>query len=168
MEEFNDITSVMHRFRESVRHNWNTYFQNAKESMGPEIQEAFALVEQGLFQGIVLCECAYVASCRYREAPLSFIQVAPRPEMLDLGFQIRFLGSGSKAWDSPVRVKVEESTKLEFVQFFDWNPYEQINMSLVQVHIARMDARPELVGVHALVAEQEIRFLLTESADDGL
>lgn len=160
MDKLNDITSVMLQFRESVRHNWNTYFQDADEPMGPEIQEAFTLVEQGLFQGIVLCKCAYVSPCRYREAPLPFIQVVPRPEMLDLEFQIGFLGSSSNAWDSPVRFKVEGSTKLEFVQFFDWNPYEQINMSLVQVYIARMDARPDLVGAHALIAEHEIRFLL--------
>lgn len=160
MDKLNDITSVMLQFRESVRHNWNTYFQDADEPMGPEIQEAFTLVEQGLFQGIVLCKCAYVLPCRYREAPLSFIQVVPRPEMPDLEFQIGLLGSSYKVWDSPVRFKVEGSTKLEFVQFFDWNPYDQINMSLVQVYIARMDARPDLVGAHALIAEHEIRFLL--------
>jgi hypothetical protein len=161
VNRFDDITPVMLRFRESVRHIWNTYFQDAEESMGPEIQDAFTLVEQGLFQGIVLSACAYAdTSCRYRGAPLPFVQVVPLPEMLDLSFQIGFPGRGTMAWDSPVRFKVEEGTKLEFVQFFDWNPYEQINMSLVQVHIARMDARPDLVGAHALLAEHEIHFVL--------
>lgn len=163
MDEFDDITPVMLRFREAVRHIWNTYFQDAKESMGPEIQDAFTLVEQGLFQGIVLSACAYDASCRYRKAPLPFVLVAPLPEMLDLSFQIGFPGRGAMAWDSPVRFKVEEGAKLEFVQFFDWNPYEQINMSLVEVHIARLDARPDLVGAHALLAEHEIRFVLANS-----
>lgn len=161
MGTVNDITAVMLRFRESVRHTWNTYFQDSEEVMGPAIQDAFSLVEQGLFEGIVLCGCDYVAdtNCRYRNAPIPFIQVVPRPEMSDVALRIGFPGRGSVSWDVPVRFRVEEGTKLEFVQFFDWNPYEQISMSLVQVHIARMDGRPDLVGGHALVPEHEVSFL---------
>jgi hypothetical protein len=142
----------MLRFRESVRHNWNTYFQDAQDLMGPEIQEAFTLVEQGLFQGIVLYACNVDIACEYRKAPISFIRVVPRPEMHDLTFQTGTIvlrtttDKGYWAWDPPVRFKVEESTRLEFIRFFDWYSYGQINMSLVQVYIARMDTRPDWVG----------------------
>jgi len=163
MDGMKDITDSVFRFRESVRHNWNTYFQDSDESMGPEIQDAFDLVEQGLFQGIILSACPGVnAHIEYGKGrALPFIRVVPRSETLEMMLQTGDASRGYMAWNPPSPFKINKNTKLELIRFFDWCPYNQVSMSLVEVYISESDTDLIPVGTHALAVEHETRFLFS-------
>jgi hypothetical protein len=49
-----DITDEMLKFKEAVRHSWNTYFVGCDSPMSPDIQQAFGELERGLLRAIVL------------------------------------------------------------------------------------------------------------------
>jgi hypothetical protein len=154
-----DVSESVFSFRESVRHVWNTYFQGMDDVMGPDVQDAFSLVEDGLFQGLVVSACGVSSCVKYRMQPTPFLAVVPRAEIDALSLQLGQADNGSFGWDAPAACPVDPGMRLEFVRFFDWNPYEQISMSLIEVHVAQFDSRPDLVGRRALVPDYEIRFL---------
>lgn len=156
-----DITDLMLKFREAVRHSWNAFFTDASSPMSPDIQSAFDLMEQGFFQGIVLDGCDLSdETIKYRRAPLPFVHVVPRPEILELFVSIGQKNPRGVAWKAPAPLQLAKEDQLEFVRFFDWNPYEQISMSLVEVRIAKMSSHPELVDARGLIEAHEVRFLL--------
>ena len=158
-----NITEIMLKFREAIRHSWNTYFLGANEIMGPYIEEARSAVEQGFFQGIVL---NYYGLDKYPtpqyRTTLPFIHIIPSPLLTDFDIQVGEQKDGYFAWGSPVRIAVEKNIELEFIEFFDWDQFEQMNLSLVKVHIKRMDARPDLVGSYALLEQNKVLFFLVE------
>jgi hypothetical protein len=164
MRRTRDITIEVSKFQEALRHTWNTYFQTASSPMGPDLQDAFGLVEQGLLQGVLLCEIdrRFDSTLTSRRQPLSFIHVMPRPEMTTLALRVGVPSSGAMIWGAPEQCDVHELAELEFVRFFDWLPYEQVSLSLVEVYVARLSTRRELEGRMALVAAHDVRFLLAQ------
>src|SRR5207249_406006 len=108
MSKDRDITPIMLRFREAVRHSWNTCFQDADDLMGPDIQDAFTLVEQGLLQGVVLCACDRAdTNVRYGQSPLPFVRVALRPEHSELTLQVGTRSGTGMAWELPTRFEID-------------------------------------------------------------
>lgn len=163
MEKTIDITHHMLRFREAVRHNWNTYFFNADDVMDADISAAFCKVEKGLFQGVVLCTCNILQADANYGSELAAITVTPRPEHLGQIFlQIGTRSESGMAWEAPVSFEVKKDSRFKFVRFFDWNPYEQISLSLVEVQVVQWDGTQNIVGCRALTEVSSVSFLISE------
>lgn len=163
MEKTINITHHMLRFREAVRHNWNTYFFDADDVMGADISAAFCQVEQGLFQGVVLCACGNSQADAIYGSELAFITVTPRQEHLGQIFlQIGTRSETGMAWESPACFEFKKDSRFEFVRFFDWNPYEQISLSLVEVQVVHWDGSQNIVGCRALTEVSNVSFSIHE------
>ena len=153
----------MLRFREAVRHNWNTYFFDADDVMSSDISASFWHVEQGLFQGVVLCACNITRTNVNYGSVLAAITVTPRSEHSGQIFlQIGTRSESGMAWEAPVSFEVKKDSRFEFVRFFDWNPYEQISLSLVEVQVVQWDGPQNIVGCRALVEVGNVNFLISE------
>jgi hypothetical protein len=163
MKKSIDITQHMLRFREAVRHNWNTYFFDADDVMSPDISAAFWHVEQGLFHGVVLYACNIAQTDANYGSKLAAITVTPRPAHLGQIFlQIGTRSETGMAWESPACFEVNKDSRFEFVRFFDWNPYEQISLSLVEVEVVHWDGAQNIVGCRALAEVDNVSFLIEE------
>ncbi len=159
-----DITDLMLKFKDAIRHSWNTYFAENDSPMSPEIQEAFGYVELGLFQAIVLSPLdADKRAKEYRKHPLSFILVRPIEHLLELPIQFgERESSGNVKWTMPISVVVDNQARIEFFDFFDWRPYGHVDLPLVRARIAALPSKPSEQGALALIEQHNCRFLFVK------
>lgn len=154
-----DVTREMQRFRESVRHNWNTYFLDLDDRMSSDIQEAYSSVERGLFKAIIGLDSGGDIS-EYRKRPISWLLVKPTDILTEVSIQLaEDGGSGNVSWTLPLSVSCEGAI-FEFFDFFDWYSYGPIDLALVRARVKALPGRPESEGLFALLEQKDCRFEL--------
>lgn len=161
----NDISDLMFKFKDAVRHSWNTYFANSDASMSSEMQEAFNSVEIGLFQAIVLAPLGIFDKAKeYRKHPLPFIIVKPTEELLEMPLQFGEVDvSGNTVWAMPTSVKVQPDMAFEFYDFFDWRPYGYIDLPYTRARLRVLPGQEDPQGKVVLIEQHVCRFLFTLS-----
>jgi hypothetical protein len=116
-----------------------------------------------LFKGVVLCACNIPQTDANYGSKLAAITVTPRPEHLGQIFlQIGTRSETGMAWELPAPFEVKKDSRIEFVRFFDWNSYEQISLSLVEVQVVQWDGSQNIVGCRALAEVGNVSFLINE------
>jgi hypothetical protein len=64
-----------------------------------------------------------------------------------------------RLWGNPTVVLEEGGHELHFVGFFDWDQLGIKDMPLAEVSIAKLDARPDLIGHHGLIEVAGAHFM---------
>ncbi len=164
-----DISLLVNKYRETVRHLWNTSFFVGDElsDYSQDTLDYFQRIDQLLFSSLVLEKIGLQAFEKEYDReilskPLEFIHVVPSAED---GVQILINRSGPPAtgyWDDPInRVKPLE-VDLRFLGYFDWNPYGHLNLQYYRVRIMACLPHPHLVGRDALLETSNARVLFDD------
>jgi hypothetical protein len=131
-----NITGDMLRFKEAIRHVWNTYLVNVETPIPIEIWDSYDRIELELFKSIVLIsrDALGVADV-YRKKPISQILVRPRSNSVEVPVQFGKRNSENRniAWQLSTNILATNFPNFHFLCFFDWNEYGQIDLPYVQV-----------------------------------
>ncbi len=152
-----DIDDLMNSFRLAGRELFNHFFRldnpwnNSVEAW--LLEGRFSRVERVLFR-VLVSEPAALPDIRYGEVQTSiFVELrsgTSAPIMVNRG-----IDSGS--WDHPLREATGEA-RLLFVRFFDWDQLGYRDNRYARVQIDSWPSRPDVIGKHALIETQYVRF----------
>jgi hypothetical protein len=147
------ITEDMLRFKEAVRHVWNTYFLEAGSPMSAELLESFEKIERELLRALVLLPSGMPeAADNYRRGSMPILLQA-KSGLFDLPVQFGSVDANrNMKWELPCAVPASALSQYRFIEFFEWNPYGHIDLSYVK---ARVDD-----GRFALVEQTHCEFTL--------
>jgi hypothetical protein len=160
-----DITKQMLEFKEAVRHTWNSYFANSNQPMSVETQEAFSTIERALLRIIVLAPQGMGdLADTYRLRALSNILIKPLAVSGEMPIQFGHKEpNGNTVYDLPKMLKVDADTQFEFFDFFDWNPYGQIDLPFVRSRVPPHLVNKTLGRKIALIQQIHCKFILEVS-----
>lgn len=164
-----DITQLMNRYRECVRHLWNEYFwTDAETDKDWDLGDEYDQVAVELFSSLVLRKIGR------DDVNLALYRVVPRNPLLFLRVEVdsrsqvminREIDSGY--WDHPLNFVEKDELDLRFISFFDWDDLGFRNFELYLARIHASDKHPELVGRNALLpAGQGIKVLHDEAFEE--
>lgn len=150
-----DIDEQMNRFRVASRELYNNFFRvpDPYRSNGWEPEERFSAIESLLFKKMVI-EPAMLPEVEYGRVCCA-ISVQLRADKHAPIMINREINSGY--WDYPVD-EVTADVGMSFMRFFDWDQLDYRSYQYVRVRIDRWPSRSEVVGKHALVESQHVRF----------
>ena len=128
-----DITEEMLRFKEAVRHVWNTYLLKAGSPMSPEIQESFEKIERELLRALVLFPIGMSdIADDYRRAPLP-INLRAKSGLTDVPVQFGSVDRNQNIqWGLPSVIQAADISHYRYVEFFDWDPYGHVDLGYVK------------------------------------
>jgi hypothetical protein len=148
-----DVTVVMDRYRECVRHVWNAYFAaEAREDADWDAIDDFNAAAGYLFRALVLRELGHEAGeadslVETRQEPLLFLRVVVDP-IAEIHIN-RELTSGY--WDYPLTRVAKDDLELAFLGYFDWAVVDHRDFAYYRVRIVGSAKYPDVVGKDALV-----------------
>jgi hypothetical protein len=150
-----ELNALMIRFRLASRELFNHYFHASTHDENEWVtEERFATVQEHLFHALVL-EAADIPEITYGKLQPSILVTLRTscefaPWMLN-----RTIDSGY--WDHP-QPEVTQDAVLHFMYFFDFDQVDFKDYRYVRVVVASWPSHPELVGKHALIESQYVRF----------
>lgn len=129
-----NITKDMFRFKEALRHNWNTYFLDLDSPKSTDRLIAFETIERELFRTLILDKRGASAEAdNYHAKPSSKIAVRPRQPLTEIPIQFgKHDANHNMVWELPVVLKASEVSHYYFIDFFDWNPYGHIDLAYIR------------------------------------
>jgi len=154
--EMKDISSVFDHYRASARAIWNTAFWPDPDFRNWDSIDQFHEIEKLLFQELVLAKVGREwPLCDLFENAIPFFQIVPSvvhgtPIMI----QNPRPGALTGYWDDPVNLIKPREAELLFIEYFDWDELDYIDLRYYRIKIACFDAHPELVGREALIERQ--------------
>ena len=150
-----NITGEMLKFKEASRHLWNAYFQQCVSVSPIAVQGSFEVIERELLRTIVLAPYDYSADADlYRGSPLPHITVKASRTLSDIPLNFgRADANGNIAWEPSVLVKKKDFKSGNFVEFFDWTPFEFVDCAYVRFTQPDEDRR-------VLIAQRYCEFFL--------
>lgn len=165
-----DITGKMLKFKESIRHIWNSCFLEGNDPASSEMQNAFSDIEHALLRALVLAPYGMGNLAEsYRLQVLSNILV--QPLYFSEEIPIRFGNieqNGNVVWDVEAMLKVEKNTQFHFFDFFDWYPYGYVDLPFVRVRTVPDAGDPAGGGKIALIEQRYCKFMLVAAAKDDM
>ncbi|MBS0380652.1 MAG: hypothetical protein JSS29_19390 [Proteobacteria bacterium] len=150
-----DIDQQLNQFRLSSRELFNHAFrvQDPYNAGGWEWETRFAEVERLLFQKLVREPCGLPGG-EYGSTALGIAVVLQGCESVPAMIN---RGQDTGYWDDPVS-RIDTSARLRFVRFFDWDLLAIRDNRYVRIQIESWSLHPGLVGRHALVDSQYLRY----------
>jgi hypothetical protein len=153
--DMNDVSNILDHFRVSARSVWNTAFWPDADFRNWDSAEQFDEIQRILFSELVLAKLRKEWPARdIFRIPIPFLQIVPSSECVPIMIQNPRPGRPSGYWDHPVKQITRGEAELHFLECFDWNRLDYLDFRYYKVQIARLDARPELVGREALIDRQ--------------
>ena len=145
-----NITKDIQRYREVVRHLWNSCLVNCVEQSPGATYESFGRICEELFDVLILeAHGSEESAERLNVAGFKTIRVVPAIKESVPLIVNRSNPSGTY-WDDSVKLKPDDC-ELLFIGFFDWDRHNTIEMRYLRVLVASCAAEPRVVGRHALI-----------------
>ena len=162
-----DIRKQLLRYSDAKCHLWNVYFLELVTDLGQcEPLEAFEAIDIKLFTvlvcnplGIVLPE-GYILGAE----PLKEISVAPKQYIREIPVILKVPGTGTDARWLKTDTLPAPGLSFAFIELFQWNRYDFLNLPLVRCVVRSCTSHPEYVGREALIENHLVDFTLDESA----
>lgn len=150
--------NTMKSFRLASRELFNHYFHVSDPWKNSDLawvaEGRFSEVETVLFQKLV-AEPASLPHVAYKHAQPSIrVELAEKTDRAPIMLN-RETKSGY--WDHPVK-EVNREVGMLFIQFFDWDVLSYRDNKFVRVQIESWPSHKDLVGKHALIENQYVRF----------
>ena len=152
-----DLDQLMNRFRLASRHLCNHYFHPPDwDDNEWNVVEYFEEVERLLFENLVLCP-AGLDLIEYGQPNPNIVVALRRPGDVPIMIN-RDRGAASGYWDHPTKT-IASTTAMIFVEFFDWDQLAYRDHRYAHVVITAHPSLAELVGHHALIETQYVRYV---------
>ena len=150
------IDERMKQFRLASRELFNHYFcvPEPYDNDGWILEERFSDVQVLLFEKLVL-EPEDLPAIAYGSVQNKLLVELTNSESAPIMIN-RDIDSGY--WDYPIK-EFTKDTRLLFISFFDWDQLNYRDNRYVRVQIDRCVTHPDIVGKHALVESQYVRFV---------
>jgi hypothetical protein len=164
IDRMSDITERIYEYRECVRGLWNNFLRPAQRGQqGQQGQpdfdavDRFRIISQLLFNNLVLQQIGMQHFSKAApDDPYPFLNLEPTTDP----FPVMVARAGVRGyWDDPTTLLSTGSTALLFMDFFDWDQFNYIDLQYYRALITRCDERPELIGRLALVDIHQSRVL---------
>src|SRR5579871_1485515 len=160
-----DVTSLFDHYRMTARSVWNNGFWPDPVLRNWESLEQFRLVMRILFDSIVLAklDLEWPLEETFRK-PMLFFRIEPISEY-GCPFLVDRPGdaiTGGGVWNDP-ECRLSGASELGFIEFFDWDVLNCIDLHYYMAAIASFDSKPELVGRRALIERQYVKVLLDDA-----
>lgn len=129
-----NVTQNMLRFKEAVRHVWNTYLLDATDfPMSPDIQESFEIIERELIRVLVLLPIGMANLANdYRRVPLP-INLYPKNDLVEIPVQFGSVDQNRNVkWELPSYISAADMMQYRYIEFFDWSPFGHIDLNYVK------------------------------------
>jgi len=166
-EEFKDVTAIFDHYRISAREIWNTAFLP-----DPGFREGFYIgkfewIAKILFDTLVLAklDMDFPDEDLFHK-PISTFHVIPNSTGAPIMIAAPHAPGANTYWGGPVTRIPQEGVDLHFIEFFDWSQMAVRDFQYYKVRIERFDEHPDLVGRDALIENQYVKILFSESQKD--
>ncbi|HCT39890.1 MAG TPA: hypothetical protein DF427_01655 [Moraxellaceae bacterium] len=160
-----NITRSMLEFKEAVRHTWNCYFSGSDDPISPETQEAFSSIERALLRVLVLAPHGVgdlADSYRLRVLPSILVSPTYIPGEMPIRFGLRDANK-NVVWDEETLIKIDDSTRFHFFDFFDWYQYGHVDLPFVRVRCIPQTGDEANESTPALIEQRYCQFMLVTS-----
>jgi len=151
-----DVSGIFDHYRASARAIWNTAFWPDEDFRNWDSIDQFHEIEKLLFQELVLAKLdkEWPLQDLFRSA-IPYFQIVPRighgtPIMI----QKPRPGKPTGYWDDPVNLIKPAEAKLLFIEYFDWDRMDYIDLRYYRVKIVSCQTYPGLAGREALIERQ--------------
>ncbi|MBT9099116.1 hypothetical protein KFZ76_15550 [Methylovulum psychrotolerans] len=170
------ISHPLKRYRECARSIWNIYLMDQYQAtQNWDLLASYKRIKQELFDSIVLVPVLQDDEVFDYQLgfPCSRINVIPSQipnpgNRWDMPVAInRIKGETAGYWDYPV-TRITSQAELLFVDFFDWDAYGFIDMSIVVAEINAYPESPDLIGHRLLVKLMYVDSIFIAAASDGV
>lgn len=147
-----DVTAVFNHYRVSARAIWNTAFWPDADLRHWDAVDQFDAIQQHLFAELVLSKLdkEWPFDKIFKQA-IPFFQVVPSSSQTSILIQNPRPEAAHGYWDHPLNIIKRGQAELCFMDYFDWNRMDYIDLRYYRVQIGRFDTHPELVGREALI-----------------
>ncbi|MBM4259311.1 MAG: hypothetical protein FJ147_25850 [Deltaproteobacteria bacterium] len=163
-----DVTQLLNRYRECVRHLWNTYFFEAAFSNTDwDLADEYEEICGQLFSALVLNQ---VDRRTHRKArafeqspqPLSFFRVVPSATS-GVPIHINREKKASPYWDQQMTFIKPDEVDLRFIDFFDFGRLDFRELEYCRVRIVTSTANTDLADHDALLECQHVVVLFDDA-----
>lgn len=160
-----DITDSVNRYREAVRHLWNTAFRATPVNW--DTHDRFSRVATELFSALVL-EPAGASEQQLPEMfernPAHFQRIAISPASDQIPILINRELQSHGYWDHPINTLRKGDAEIRLSRFFDWDELGERDFHYALVYIVSWRNHDELANRFALAECGHIRFVLLPSS----
>src|SRR5215472_8995119 len=158
-----DVTSLFDHYRITARSIWNNGFWPDPDLKNWDSQEQFCQVTRILFDSIVLAklDLEWPVEDIFRK-PMPFFRIEPMSET-GCPFLVDRPGdakTGGGVWSNAECSLSSTASTLRFIEFFDWDALNCIDLHYYLAAIDAFDSQPGLVGRRALVERMYVKVLL--------
>lgn len=154
-------TDLFNQYRDCSRSLWNKYFlENFKKNQDWDIVDSFNVIKGELFKTMVLNPLLGGRSADFSLGHPSTLLKVMLPENHNTAVKInRNKKDAFGYWDHPIKELTSKATLL-FMDFFDWNSYDFLDMNLIMCEIFSNPENPDIVGHKLLVEINYVKIFL--------
>lgn len=151
MEHGQDITDLLHNYRECVRHTWNAYYRNLDQG---NTTRMFTEVEDELFRGLVFCQLFLWQDERIciHDTPQPYLRVVPNTAPSGIPVLWAREDADGRSWHWKELTLTSAEIELHFMGYFDWSDEQGYrDYHNYRARIASYPADPALEGAELLI-----------------
>ena len=150
-----NVTNSFNRYREAIRHLWNTYFHNDGTATWND-HEIFQEIDELLFGQMVLTSIAETKCLDFASVSAMFRLKGTSD---GLPVIVNRTGDGGH-WDHPVNSLVHDEYEIQFESYFDWDELGIKDCRYITSKILHSKNHPEIIGHRALIESQYVEIHL--------
>jgi len=152
-----NVTSKFNKYREVIRHLWNTGFYNDGTANWND-HEIFLEIDKLLFGQLVLNAIAETKHIDFTSASTMF-----RLKGTSNGLPVIVNRTGDGGyWDHPVTALVHDEYEIQFESYFDWDELGIKDCRYIASRILNSKKHPEIAGHKALVESHYVEIHLRD------
>jgi hypothetical protein len=158
-----DVTRLMNEYRECARGLWNRFLLAKMESATDfEAVGRFQRLSALLFDDLVLRPLGMPFWRPKQFAPYPFLRLQPTSDPVAL--MINRPTVQGMYWDEPIDRLALSGLSLLFIDYFDWNDFDQIDLQYFRLLIDGCQQHPRLAGRQALMDVHQARVMFDPQA----
>ena len=163
------ILNLINEYRDCSRSLWNRYFMDRfQNTQNWNFVDSFKIIKEELFQSIVLSTFIDKDSIHFSLGKVSELISVKLERATEVQIN-RYSNEYNNAhyetagyWDNSVK-ELDEHVTLLFVDFFDWNAYGFLDMTLVMCEISSNPNDPSIEGHRVLVNVDFVDIFLAQA-----
>jgi hypothetical protein len=147
-----EVTAAFNHYRVSARAIWNTAFWPDPDLRDWDSVDQFDAIQRLLFTELILAKLGkeWPLEKIFRQA-LPFFRIVPSSQEVPIMIQNPRPEAASGYWDHPLKTIKRAQAELLFLDYFDWNRMDYLDLRYYRVQISRFDAHSDLIGREALI-----------------
>tara|TARA_Y100000589_G_C26580243_1_gene398074 strand:- start:6 stop:461 length:456 start_codon:yes stop_codon:yes gene_type:complete len=148
-----DITEIINNYSDCLKELWNNNFVNPKIDFKHEIDKPFSLIQEGLFNSLVVAKCFDFSIEPNKENYYEKIQVKTNRE-LALFAQVN---EDVYNWK---KINLTGENTFHFVELFDWETANGMDCEFVKVKLTNSTKHKDQTNSYFLLKTKESKFYL--------